>query len=250
MPVAVLLALALITASALYFRALSTPVQRTGHPTSTVAALPLPTSEASAAAEPSPSVSSQDPPLATVKETPSPSPVPSPSAPAKSSGKFATAAVDVAAVGAAGKLHRYSVRVETSLGLKPDAVGRLIAGVLNDPRSWAGSGDVRFALVSDPKKAEFTISVASVPTAARTCQPVAGSCVKGASVLLDASAWSAAPAAFAGTGAWRAYLINRAAGLFLGEPAERCPKKGRPAPVMSDQSGNLGGCTANPWPNP
>ena len=118
------------------------------------------------------------------------------------------------------------------------------------PRSWAGSGDVRFALVRDPKKAEFTITVASDPTAAKTCQPVAGSCMKGSSVILDASAWSAAPAAFAGTGAWRSYLINHAAGLFLGEPAERCPKKGKPAPVMSDQSGNLGGCTANPWPNP
>lgn len=243
--------LILIVVGVFYARSLTTPVMRTGHPAATVAPLPVPTPvaltppttpsstpESSDAASPSATASSSSSVSATAPAS------------AKSSGKFATASVDVPAVGATGTLHRYSVRVETSLSVKADKVARQIAGVLNDPRSWAGAGDVRFALVSDPKKAEFSISLASAATATKTCEPVAGSCRKGSSVLIVAEAWTAPPSAFDGASAWQAYLINHATGLYLGENAERCAKKGKPAPVMLDQSGDLGGCTANPWPNP
>ena len=147
-------------------------------------------------------------------------------------------------------MHRYSVRVETSLGAKADSVARQIADVLNDPRSWAGSGSVRFSLVADPKKAEFTISLASPGTTAKTCRPVAGSCVKGSTLLMDAGTWASAPPVFASAAAWQAYLVNHGVGLVLGEGPQRCAKKGKPAPVMLNQAGDLGGCTANPWPNP
>lgn len=238
----------LLVAGGFYARALSTPVQRAGHPTSTVAPLPVPTPAQVTTPTQAPTTSA---PTETTPTTPTASATttapPTTVAPPTASGTFTNAGVSVAAVGAAGTLHRFSVRVETSLGANADAVARQIAGVLNDPRSWAGSGDVRFALVGDPKKAEFSITVASAVTASKTCQPVAGSCRKGASLVLDASA--AMPAAFASADAWQAYLVNHAVGLVLNKPAETCPKKGRPAPVMLDQSGNLGGCTANPWPN-
>lgn len=241
----------LLVAAGFYARALSTPVQRAGHPTSTVAPLPVPkpvtpTTPVAPPSTPTPSGSASS----SATASPSASASPSATGPAKPSGKFATAKVDVAAVGASGTMRRYSVRVETSLGAKVDAVARQIANVLNDPRSWAGSGDVRFALVADPKKAEFTISLASAATTAKACQPVAGSCLKGSTLLLDAGAWTSASPAFASAAAWQAYLVNHGVGLVLGEGPERCAKKGKPAPVMLNQAGDLGGCTANPWPNP
>lgn len=242
--------LLLIVVGVLYARGLSTPVLRTGHPTSTVAPLPVPT-PVSAMSSPAASATAEQTSAATdVTTAASPSPTAGQSSAAKSSGKFATAAVNISAVGVSGTLHRYTVRVETSLGANADSLGRGIATVLNDPRSWAGAGDVRFALVSDPKKADFSITLASSATAVKSCQPSAGSCAKGTSIVMDAAAWSAAPTAFASLDAWHAYLVNHAVGRFLGEPAEKCAKKGKPAPVMLDQSGNLGGCTANPWPNP
>jgi Protein of unknown function (DUF3152). len=239
----------LLVAGGLYARALSTPVQRAGHPTSTVAPLPLPTPVVASTTPPTPSTVSPSG-SSTASPSPTMSTSPTSSTSPKSSGKFATAGVSIAAVGATGTLHRYSVRVETSLGAKVDTVATQIAGVLNDPRSWAGSGDVRFALVADPKKAEFAVTLASSTTAAKTCKPAAGSCWKGASLVLDASVWTAPAATFAGVDAWQSYLVNHAVGLVLGEASERCPKKGKPAPVMLDQSGDLGGCVANPWPNP
>lgn len=248
----VLAVVVLLVAAGLYARSLSVPVQRSGHPTSTVAPLPLPTPVAPpTSASPTAPTPPESPSVSpTAPATPTMSVPPTTPPPDTSSGKFETSGLNVAAVGAAGALRHYGVRVETSLGAKADAVARQVANVLNDPRSWAGSGDVRFALVSDPKKAQFSITLASAQTAAKTCQPVAGSCLKGSTLVLDADAWASVPSAFASADAWQAYLVNHGVGLVLGEPAERCAKKNRPAPVMLDQSGDLGGCIANPWPNP
>lgn len=56
--------------------------------------------------------------------------------------------------------------VVTSAGLDANAVAGQIAGVLNDPRRWAGS-NVSFALVADQAQASFTIALASPATAGK-----------------------------------------------------------------------------------
>lgn len=170
----------------------------------------------------------------------------------KASGKFDTANAKVPAVSTSGDLRRYTVRVETTAKLKVDRVAQQIAGVLNDPRSWAGSGGVRFSLVADPAKADFSITLGAPATAAKFCQPdAAGTCTDSADVVINAALWSVTPGGYSGDSAgWQAYLVNHGMGQLLGEKSVDCAKANRPAPVMMPQAGDLGGCAANPWPYP
>ena len=169
----------------------------------------------------------------------------------KSSGKFNAAGVQIGPVSSLGELRRYAVRVETSSGLKADKVATQIAGVLNDPRSWTGSGGIRFGLVKDATKADFTITLAAPGTAAKSCRTSSGTCTDASDVVIDALAWKTTPASYAGAGAdWQSYLVNHGLGTLLGEKPATCSKRAKPAPVMMPQSGDLGGCTPNPWPYP
>ena len=170
----------------------------------------------------------------------------------KSSGRFDIAAVNVRATSSSGALRRYSVRVETMSKLKADGVGTQVAGVLNDPRSWAGSGGLRFALVAEPARADFSITLAAPGTAAKSCDiDAAGTCTDGADVVIDAALWSVTPSGYAGDRAgWQSYLVNHGMGQLIGEQKADCAKKDQPAPVMMPQAGDLGGCAANPWPYP
>lgn len=233
-----------VLALAVWVNALMTPVTRSGHPTSTVAPLPAPSS-----ATPAPSASST--PTGTASPTPSTSPtvkVPK----LKASGKFNTATVNISAASTSGDLRRYSVRIETTAKLNADKVARQLAGVLNDPRSWTGSGGVRFALVADPERAHFSITLGAPDTVAKLCKvDAAGTCTDSADVLINAALWTLAPGDYAGdVTAWQAYLVNHGMGQLLGENAAACQKRGAPAPVTMPQAGDLDGCVANPWPYP
>ncbi|MCC6494803.1 MAG: DUF3152 domain-containing protein [Propionibacteriaceae bacterium] len=234
----------LVIALAVWANALVTPVTRAGHPTTSVAPLP-----ATAPATPTPSATATGEPTAGS----GPSTSPTPKVPRlKSSGKFDIAGVNIGSVSSSGALRRYSVRVETTAKLKADKVARQIAGVLNDPRSWTGSGGLRFAAVADPAKAHFSITLGAPGTAGRLCDlDAAGTCTDGADVVVNAALWSVTPTSYAGnTAGWQAYLVNHGMGQLLGERNAGCEKKNRPAPVMMPQLGDLEGCTANPWPYP
>jgi hypothetical protein len=160
--------------------------------------------------------------------------------------------VNIGAVSSSGDLRRFSVRVETTAKLDANKVARQLAGVLNDPRSWTGSGGVRFALVADPAKADFSITIGAPDTVAKLCKvDTAGTCTDSADVLINAALWSAAQGDYAGDPtAWQSYLVNHGMGQLLGESTAECQRKGGPAPVMMAQAGDLGGCVANPWPYP
>ena len=233
----------LVAALAVWVNALTVPVHREGRPTASVSPLPAPTTAA---------VPTQTP-ATTGTQSASPEPAesgPTPSAgpTIKASGKFDTAGVSVGASGSSGTLQRYAVQVETSTKLKADKVGTQIAGVLNDPRSWAGSGNVRFALVANPAKANFTIVIAAPATAKRMCKPEPSTCLSSGDPVIDASSWLGPPPDYPSRAQWQAYLVNHALGHLLGESHQGCSKQGRPAPVMMSQEGDLKGCTPNPWP--
>jgi len=233
-----------VLAIVIWVNAMLAPVTRAGHPASTIAPLPAPTTA-------TPTVSAT--PSASGSPTPSVSTSPTPKVPTlKASGKFTTSSVNVGAVSSSGDLRRYSVRVETTAKLDANKVGRQLAGVLNDPRSWTGSGGVRFALVADPAKADFSITLGAPDTLAKLCKvDAAGTCTDSADVLINAALWSAAQGDYAGDStAWQSYLVNHGMGQLLGENTAECQRKGGPAPVMMPQAGDLGGCVANPWPYP
>ncbi|MCB0910163.1 MAG: DUF3152 domain-containing protein [Propionibacteriaceae bacterium] len=242
--VSVVLGIALVAALAVWANALTTPVHREGLPTTSVTPLPAPTT---ATPTPTPSASGTESPTAEPTET---GPAPSSGPTIKASGKFDTAGVNVAASGSSGKLRRYAVQVETSAKQKADKVGTQIAGVLNDPRSWAGSGNVRFALVADIAKADFTIVIAAPATAKGLCKPEPSTCVSSGDLVIDASAWLSTPGDYPSRAQWQAYLVNHVVGHLLGESHQDCSKQGRPAPVMMPQEAGLRGCTPNPWPFP
>ena len=167
----------------------------------------------------------------------------------KASGEFDWAGVTASAAGSQGKLYSYAVAVETSAKLKADATATTIAGVLNDPRSWTGNGDARFALVAK-SKATVQLYLASGTTAAILCDSDAAyTCTNGNLVVINAERWKSGAPTFPGDNAgYRTYLINHAVGQLLGKGGATCAGKGKKAPVMMQQSTNLRGCVANPWP--
>jgi hypothetical protein len=227
-------------------RDLVTPVERAGNPTIPVPP-PPPRSQPQT---PSPSIS---PSASTTGVPSSPPATPTTAVPTmKSSGKFRWSSATAAAAGSSGTVHRFVVAVETTAGIKVNGGATTVAGVLNDPRSWTGGGNVRFALIADAKKADLVIYLASTGTATKLCGTAAESaytCRSGEKVVINAERWAKAAPTYAGDlQNYRRFLVNHAVGHYLDRGHASCAKKGGKAPVMQQQSTDLGGCTPNPWP--
>ncbi|MFT3859951.1 DUF3152 domain-containing protein [Micropruina sp.] len=239
-------AVAALVAVTVGVRALSAPVERAGVPT---IAVPSPSGTRFTSPSPSPSASGTESGTASPSATASASGTPSSSI--KASGDFDWATTTAAAAGSQGKLYRYAVAVESSAKLKANTVAGTVAGVLNDPRSWTGDGEVRFALVPQ-SKATVKLYLASTKTAATLCGSDGEAdftCVKGDVVVINAGQWKTAAASYAGDlDGYRTFLVNHAIGHLLGQREAQCAGSGKKAPVMLQQGAGLDGCTANPWP--
>lgn len=128
-----------------------------------------------------------------------------------------------------------------------------VRATLLDPRGWSAAG-FDFVFADD---APYRIVLADGPVVDRLCRPYAVggrfSCQNGPVVALNADRWRTATPQWTGDLAgYRQMLINHEVGHLLGQhhPAVQCPAPGLPAPVMAQQSTELDGCTANPWPLP
>ena len=122
---------------------------------------------------------------------------------------------------------------------------------LADPRGWGRAG---FTLVRRPS-ASFVVVLAEGPEVDRLCLPYETyglySCQNGPVVALNADRWrTATPKWTGGLDDYRRYLVGHEVGHLLGlrHPARQCPGRGRPAPLMAQQSTELDGCLPNPWP--
>jgi hypothetical protein len=160
-------------------------------------------------------------------------------------------------LGKSGELHRFKVAVEESVpGVEPSDFSRVIDRTLGDKRSWIASGKLRVRRVpKSAKDAEFTIYLATPATSERMC--AAGglhtegftSCRVPGQVIINADRWALAVPDYAGDlGEYRQYAINHEVGHQLGHGHESCPGKGKPAPVMLQQTYGLDGCVRNAWP--
>ena len=186
--------------------------------------------------------------------TPSvPLPVPSPTrdtAVASPSPSASTTTPD-AALGVRTELR---VRIERLVD-DPATVGFRdeVLAVLTDPRGWVRAG---FDVVADPQ-GEYLVVLAEGDEVDRRCLPLDTggrfSCQNGPVVALNADRWRTATPQWTGSLAdYRVMLVNHEFGhlLHLHHPEPQCPGPGLPAPVMLQQSTELGECTANPWPLP
>ena len=199
---------------------------------------------------PGPSTSSSPRPKAgpTTKPKPKPRPVP-----ATGPGTYDGARTTIPAPSTGGRLIRYDVKVEKNLDLDPDQAARIIAGVLNDKRSWRGAGEGRFELVrAGSKRAELHAYIVTPGTTDELCAPLQTqgevSCQNGDKVVLNAKRWVRGADAYGrDLVGYRRYLVNHEFGHYIGFGHVPCPGRGKPAPIMLQQTKGLDGCRKNPW---
>lgn len=138
-------------------------------------------------------------------------------------------------------------RITASLAL----FRRLAQETYDDPRGWRGAG-VRFRQVR--RGGSFTLVLAEasrVPDFSPVCS-AEWSCRVGRFVIINQTRWQrASPAWNAARGSLRDYrhmVVDHETGHWLGFGHAGCPGRGRPAPVMMQQSKGLDGCRFNPFP--
>ncbi len=236
----------------------------------------LPTVAATPSAVPStpaPSLASPVKPSATTSPTPerttleqnalsSGAPQLTGAVPTRASGQFTYATRRGPVLGTKGQLRRFRVAVEKGSREDAGAFAEQVARTLGDKRSWIGGGQLRLQMVSGSDPADFTVYLATRETAGRMClrggtnirvdgRPYT-SCRTTGKAIINLDRWRlSAPtyvSAKVSLSIYRQYVINHEVGHELGHHHQGCPRAGRPAPVMVQQTLTLRGCRAYAWP--
>ncbi|MEV6327132.1 DUF3152 domain-containing protein [Streptomyces sp. NPDC051909] len=163
-----------------------------------------------------------------------------------------------------GRKVRYRIDVEQGLGLDGSLFAQAVQKTLNDPRSWAGRGEMTFERISsgDP---DFVITLASPGTTGDWCRKsgldttvdnVSCDSASTERVMINAFRWAQGSDTFgpAAMHAYRQMLINHEVGHRLGHNHVSCRTPGALAPVMQQQTKSLDidgvRCRPNPWVHP
>ncbi|GAA2148423.1 DUF3152 domain-containing protein [Actinomadura napierensis] len=174
--------------------------------------------------------------------------------PESASGRYAVVPGKAAPPGSRGTLVRYMVEVERGLPISGADFAAEVQRVLNDPRSWGHGGAMRFERVARGP-VRFRVALSSPAMTDRMCAPlVTGgelSCRHGDRSVVNALRYGEGAASYGrDLASYREYVINHEVGHALGHDHRQCPGRGRPAPVMVQQTKSLYGCAPNPWPFP
>ncbi|WP_083959091.1 DUF3152 domain-containing protein [Herbidospora mongoliensis] len=180
-----------------------------------------------------------------------PPPAPKPKkikVPERGSGKFRTAGGEAEPREGKGPVIKYMVEVEKGLPFDVDEFATSVHDILNDPRGWG-----RFERVSKGS-VQLRVTLSSPGTTNRECLPLRTfgqlSCWNGRRAVINARRWAFGADTYKDLDLYRQYVISHEVGHGLGHGHRDCPSKGKPAPVMVQQTISLRGCKANPWPKP
>ncbi|PSL54411.1 uncharacterized protein DUF3152 [Saccharothrix carnea] len=161
-------------------------------------------------------------------------------------GTFAVIPGTTQPAGTGGKLYRYAIAIED--GVEPadyngdrEAFARTVDGILADPRSWIGTGQVTMQRV-DAEPVDFTVSLTTTSTTHAMCGfqiQFESSCWHNLSkrVVINTARWVRGGKVYGSDlSAYRTYAINHEVGHVLKNPHEGCKENGKAAPVMMQQS--------------
>ena len=146
----------------------------------------------------------------------------------------------------------FSLKIDSTLGLKVDCIGNLITSILNDTRGWVKVTEKEFQLVEGTEK-EFEFIFASPEKTDELCYPLETngiySCRNEDQIIINFFRWVNGAFDFGSDlETYRLYLINHEVGHILGWGHVGCPKEGALAPVMMQQSKSTMGCRPYGWP--
>ena len=149
-------------------------------------------------------------------------------------------------------LINFALKIEPSIPIGPDCMGKLITSILNDPRGWNNITEKEFLLVSE-EDADFTFIFSSPDKTDELCAPLETngiySCRNEEEIIINYFCWENGAIDFGNDmRTYRLYLINHETGHILGWGHTGCPKDGALAPVMMQQSKTTDGCTPYGWP--
>jgi hypothetical protein len=194
--------------------------------------------------------------------------------PANGSGTFTVAPGGTDVVGAGATLVTYRTEVEDGISWgnnpvwTPDSFGADVDAILADPRGWTASAahpvtdagqHMNGASWSFQRVSGGSFSVrlllATPGTVDRMCGSIGlqtvgqYSCSYGNVILINLRRWlRGAPGFPIDLTGYHTMVINHEMGHRLGFQHMRCPAKGVPAPVMMQQTMDIGGCLPNAYP--
>jgi len=181
--------------------------------------------------------------------------------PVPSSGAGSISAVEIpaGAVKATGRTVAYGIDIEGGLPVSAADFAAVVHTVLVDDRGWQTKDGVRFVPVSPAERAagahvDIRITLASPTLTATLCAPLNTSteqvsCWNGTRAVLNLTRWIRGASTYGNDlTSYRDYLVSHEVGHGLGHGHVHCPGAGQPSPVMVQQTKDLEGCTAWPWP--
>lgn len=157
--------------------------------------------------------------------------------------------------GGSGRVVWYTLEVQPGIGVDLAEAARTVSSVLEDKRGWqtVDGVDFRPAPLDGSGRIDVKVTIAAPVTVDRLCRPLRTngwlSCWNGERALLNSDRWLVGAESW-GTdvAGYRTYLVSHEVGHGIGHSHVPCPGRGRPAPVMHQQTKSLSGCLPNPWP--